>query len=107
MSLDQRMFRCETRGLGIHRDVNAAINLARLDLAGTHSVTGRGGKVRLSQQNLAGVAHPGDASTDAPPEVGAPEILRLRDQVRHVFIALDHQHSLPKERGSMMISIGK
>jgi putative transposase len=71
LSLDERTFHCETCGLGIDRDVNAAINLARTGLAGTHSVTGRGGEVRPSQQNIADQAHPDEASTDTPPEVGA------------------------------------
>lgn len=71
LSLDQRTYHCEARGLSIDRDVNAAINLARQGLAGTHSVTGRGGEVRPSQQKLAEEAHPDEASTDTPPEVGA------------------------------------
>ena len=43
LSLDERTYRCEACGLAIDRDVNAAINLARMGLAGTSSVTGRGG----------------------------------------------------------------
>jgi putative transposase len=71
LSLDERVFHCKVCGLDIDRDVNAAINLARQGLAGTSSVTGRGGEVRPSQQNLAGEAHPDEASTDTPPDVGA------------------------------------
>ena len=71
LSLDDRVFRCEACGLCIDRDLNAGINLACQGLAATHAVTGRGGEVRLSQQKLAGQAHPDEASTDTPPEVGA------------------------------------
>jgi putative transposase len=71
LSLDERVFHCEACGLSIDRDLNAAINLARQGLAGTHSVTGRGGEVRPSQQKLAGGAHPDEASTDTSPEVGS------------------------------------
>jgi putative transposase len=67
LSLDERVFHCEACGLSIDRDLNAAINLARQGLAGTSSVTGRGGDVRPSQQNLAGEAHPDEASTETPP----------------------------------------
>jgi putative transposase len=67
LSLDERVFHCEVCGLSIDLDVNAAINLARQGLAGTHSVTGRGGEVRPRQQKLAGGAHPDEASTDTPP----------------------------------------
>jgi putative transposase len=67
LSLDERTYHCEACGLSIDRDVNAAINLARQGLAGTHSVTGRGGEVRPSQQKLAGEAHPDEASTETPP----------------------------------------
>ncbi len=71
LSLDERVFHCEACGLAIGRDVNAAINLARQGLAGTHSVTGRGGEVRPGRQNIAGQAHPDEASTDTPALVGA------------------------------------
>ncbi len=70
LSLDERTYHCEACGLDIDRDVNAAINLARQGLAGTHSVTGRGGEVSPAQQKLAELAHPDEASTDTPPEVG-------------------------------------
>jgi len=70
-SLDERTYHCEACGLSIDRDVNAAINLARQGLAGTHSVTGRGGEVRPHPQMLAVEAHPDEASTDTPPEVDA------------------------------------
>ncbi|MHB8335652.1 MAG: zinc ribbon domain-containing protein [Acidimicrobiales bacterium] len=71
LSLDERTYHCETCGLAIDRDVNAAINLARQGLAGTHSVTGRGGEVRPKQQRLAATAHPDETSTDTPTLVGA------------------------------------
>ena len=69
LSLDERVFRCEACGLSIDRDVNAAINLARQGLAGTSSVTGRGGEVRPVAST--DPAHPDEASTDTPPESGA------------------------------------
>ncbi len=62
LSLDERVFHCEACGLAIDRDVNAAINLARQGLAGTSSVTGRGGEVRPGRQNIAGQAYPDEAS---------------------------------------------
>lgn len=46
LSLSERMYCCETCGVHIDRDVNAATNLARLGItrpAGTDSVAGRGG----------------------------------------------------------------
>ena len=71
LSLDERLYHCRACGLALDRDVNAAINLARRSLAGTSSVTGRGGEVRPSRQKLADEAHPDEASTETPPEVGA------------------------------------
>ncbi len=71
LSLDERTYHCEACGLTLDRDVNAATNLARQGLAGTHSATGRGGEVRPDCQNLGMTAHPDEASTDTPPEVGA------------------------------------
>jgi transposase len=65
------MFQCEACGLTIDRDVNAAINLARLGLAGASSVTGRGGELRPKQQIHAVEAHPGDASTETLTYVSA------------------------------------
>jgi len=71
LSLDERTYQCKPCGLRIDRDVNAAINLARLGLAGTRSVTGRGGEVRPDCQKLDTKAHPDEASTDTPTGVGA------------------------------------
>jgi putative transposase len=71
LSLDERTYHCETCGLTLGRDHNAAINLARQGLPGTSSGTGRGGEVRPAQQNLVATAHPDEASTETPPEVGA------------------------------------
>jgi putative transposase len=75
LSLDERTYHCEACGLTIDRDLNAAINLARWTStstsAGTNSVAGRGGEVRPSQQKLVGEAHPDEASTETPPDVGA------------------------------------
>ena len=78
LALDERQYTCEVCDLTIDRDLNAAINLARWPSsrtegkptsAGTHSVAGRGGEVRPSQQQLAGQAHPDEASTEAPPQL--------------------------------------
>jgi len=69
--LDERTYHCETCSLTIDRDLNAAINLARLGLPGTSSSTGRGGEVSPRQKNIAAPAHPYEASTETPPEVGA------------------------------------
>ncbi len=87
LPLDERSYHGEACGLSIDRDVNAAINLARQGLAGTHSVTGRGGEVRPDQQKVAEKAHPDEASTDTPPEVGAQEILRFRTQAGRIYRA--------------------
>ena len=62
LSLDQRVFCCEACGLSIGRDLNAAINLARQGLAGTDSVTGRGGEVRPG--HFGATARPVEGSTD-------------------------------------------
>ena len=75
LSLDVRVFTCETCGLQMDRDHNAAINLARWASAeqpvdpasaGTYSVAGRGGEVRPGRQNIDKSAHPDEASTKAP-----------------------------------------
>jgi putative transposase len=71
LSLDERKYHCETCGLTLGRDHNAAINLARLGLPGTNSGTGRRGEVRPAQQKLVATAHPDEASTETPLEVGA------------------------------------
>ena len=62
--LDERKHHCEACGLVIDRDLNAAINLARLGLPATNSGTGRGGEVRPEQQKLIATAHPDEASTE-------------------------------------------
>jgi putative transposase len=67
--LNERMYNCEACGLAIDRDVNAAINLARLGLAGTNSVTGREGEVRPVACTER--AHPVEASTKTLTLVGA------------------------------------
>ena len=80
LPLDVREFHCETCGLKVDRDLNAAINLARwastapavnTTSAGTSSVAGRGGEVRPARQNIDETAHPDEASTKAPLAVGA------------------------------------
>jgi putative transposase len=71
LSLDQRTYHCGTCGLTLGRDHNAAINLARQGLSGTSSGTGRGGEVRPTQQQFVATAHPDEASTETPPDVGA------------------------------------
>jgi putative transposase len=68
LSLDERMLHCGACGLVVDRDLNAAINLARMGLAGTNSVTGRGGEIRPGPFRP---AHPDEASTDTPALVGA------------------------------------
>ena len=74
LSLGEREYTCEGCNLVIGRDLNAAINLARWTsqsaAAGTHSVAGRGGKVRPSRQNIDEPAHPVEASTEAPTLIG-------------------------------------
>jgi putative transposase len=65
------MYHCGACGLVLDRDLNAAINLARKGLPGTSSGTGRGGEVRPDCQNLGMTAHPDEASTETPPEIGA------------------------------------
>ena len=74
LSLGEREYTCEGCNLVIGRDLNAAINLARWTsqsaAAGTHSVAGRGGKVRPSRQNIDESAHPVEASTETPILVG-------------------------------------
>ncbi|HUV58430.1 MAG TPA: IS607 family element RNA-guided endonuclease TnpB [Acidimicrobiales bacterium] len=69
LSLEMRMFDCEACGLAMDRDVNAAINLARLGLPGTSSGTGRGGEVRPVASTEP--AHPDEASTETPTLVRA------------------------------------
>jgi putative transposase len=64
LSLDERVFNCEARGLTLDRDVNAATNLAKCGLPGTSSGTGRGGEVRPEHQKLDATAHPDEASTE-------------------------------------------
>jgi len=71
LSLDERVFHCGNCGHSSDRDLNAAVNLARMGLAGTDSVTGRGGEVSPCRQKLGDVAHPDEASTEVLPEVGA------------------------------------
>jgi putative transposase len=74
LALDERQYTCEVCDLTIDRDLNAAINLAnkasQSSTAGTHSVAGRRGEVRPRQCSTAEVAHPDEASTEAPTLVG-------------------------------------
>jgi putative transposase len=67
LSLDERTFACASCGHQVDRDLNAATNLARLGLPGTHSGTGRGGKGKTGSVRP---AHPREASTEAPTPVG-------------------------------------
>jgi putative transposase len=71
LSLATRTYACDVCGHTVDRDLNAAINLARMGLPGTNSGTGRGGEVSPAQQKLAATAHPVEASTETPPAVGA------------------------------------
>ena len=74
LPLDIRTYHCETCGLTVDRDLNAATNLARWasvtpavdpTSAGTSSVAGRRGEVRPIRQNIDEAAHPDEASTEA------------------------------------------
>jgi putative transposase len=67
LSLGERTYACESCGHQVDRDLNAATNLARLGLPGTHSGTGRGGKGRTGSVRP---AHPREASTEARTLVG-------------------------------------
>ena len=75
LPLEIRTYHCETCGLTMDRDHNAAINLARWTSqptsAGTRSVAGRGGEVRPRRQRLVNRAHPDEASTETLTLVGA------------------------------------
>jgi putative transposase len=74
LPLEIRTYHCETCGLTIDRDLNAAINLARwtsqATSAGTRSVAGRRGEVR-PRRTRAVKAHPDEASTETLTSVGA------------------------------------
>jgi putative transposase len=69
--LVDRMYHCETCGLTLGRDHNAAVNLARQGLPGTISGTGRGGEVSPAKHSLVATALPSEASTETPVMVGA------------------------------------
>ncbi len=71
LSLDQRTYHCGACGLVLDRDLNAAINLARMGLPGASSGTGRGGEASPAQQKLVATARPDEASTETPLAVGA------------------------------------
>lgn len=60
LSLADRVYACDVCGQQVDRDLNAAINLARLGQPGTHSGTGRGGKTKTGS---ARPARPYEAST--------------------------------------------
>jgi putative transposase len=77
LSLSERVFDCDMCGVQIDRDVNAAVNLARLGdqtptpvsgsgPAGTHSVAGRGGPQKTTTRRIpvrGGVAQACETST--------------------------------------------
>jgi putative transposase len=69
LPLEIRTYHCETCGLTLDRDLNAAINLAgwtsNSTSAGTRSVDGRRGEVRPRKQKIVHRAHPDEASTEA------------------------------------------
>ncbi len=71
LSLATRTYACDICGHTVDRDLNAAINLARMGLPGTSSGTGRGGEASPESRNIASTAHPGEASTETPLAVGA------------------------------------
>jgi putative transposase len=77
LSLGDRTYHCETCGLALGRDHNAAINLARQGLPGTSSGTGRGGEVRPAHKKHVATAHPNEASTETPEVFGVKEIVRF------------------------------
>ena len=74
LSLDERTYECNTCGVSVDRDVNAATNLARLGLpaavdkatAGTSSVAGRGGP-RKTKPSMLVAAAACETSTAAHP----------------------------------------
>jgi len=70
LSLATRTYACDVCGHTVDRDLNAAINLARMGLPGTNSGTGRGGEVSPESPNIAATAYPGEASTETPTLVG-------------------------------------
>jgi putative transposase len=69
LSLEMRTYHCESCGLTLGRDHNAAVNLARQGLPATSSGTGRGGEVRPGC--LDNLAHPDETSTETLTLVGA------------------------------------
>ena len=104
LDLTERIYECRACGLGIDRDLNAAINLATwpptppqsVGTAGTRSVAGRGGKVRPPRESYCAVAHPDEASTDTPTRVGVQEVLRMGTRGWGWQTVLFHPHSVPK-----------
>ena len=68
LTLAEREYECDTCGVNIDRDVNAAINLARWfnGSAATHAVAGRGGEQK-SRTSVLVRAAPGEASTEQQP----------------------------------------
>jgi putative transposase len=68
LPLEIRMYHCETCGLTLDRDLNAAINLAgwasNPTSAGTRSVAGCRGEVRPQRQKIVHRAQPEEASTE-------------------------------------------
>ncbi len=71
LSLATRTYACDVCGHTVDRDLNAAINLARMGLPGTNSGTGRGGKVSPELRSIATTAHPDEASTETHTLVSA------------------------------------
>jgi len=71
LPLSMREFACDMCGHRINRDLNAATNLARMGMAGTRSVIGRGGEVRPEQRIRDARAHPDEALTEALTSVSA------------------------------------
>ena len=68
LSLSEREYECNACGTRIDRDLNAAVNLARLgEPAGTHSVAGRGGTQKTRATSVA-LAAPCETSTETEPQ---------------------------------------
>ena len=68
LSLSERVFHCDTCGLSIDRDLNAAINLM---VAGSapETLNARGGDMRRADI-VSGNAGPGETRTKQPPTGG-------------------------------------
>ena len=62
LSLSERTYRCDSCGLVLDRDVNAAINI-KVAGSAPETLNARGGDVRRADKTLSGNADPGEART--------------------------------------------